>query len=149
MEHFTNSADGRAVFHLCLTRPYSLSTAPFAGDDFVALIVNNDAQISPSDQYAVSLALVRFGCRYAVCMGHDCSSWDDSVDYANIEFEPGLTPDKFVMTTWHDDDTVDEIANFFLNCTAYARKTFNNFLVLSIGRDDALLVEIQRECTVA
>ena len=149
MEHFTNSADGRAVFHLCLTRPYSLSTAPFAGDDFVALIVNNDAQISPSDQYAVSLALVRFGCRYAVCMGHDCSSWDDSVDYANIEFEPGLTPDKFVMTTWHDDDTVDEIANFFLNCTAYAGKTFNNFLVLSIGRDDALLVEIQRECTFA
>ena len=82
-------------------------------------------------------------------MGHDCSSWDDSVDYANIEFEPGLTPDKFVMTTWHDDDTVDEIANFFLNCTAYAGKTFNNFLVLSIGRDDALLVEIQRECTFA
>jgi len=149
MEHFANSADGRAVSHLCLVPPYSLGTAPFGGDDFVALIVNNDAQISSSDQHAISLALVRFGCRYAVCMGHDCSSWDDSVDYANIVLNPEQASEKFVMTTWHDDDTVDEIANFFLNCTAYADNTFNNFLVLSIGRNDALLVEIQRECTVA
>ena len=149
MEHFANSADGRAVFHLCLVPPYSLGTAPFGGDDFVALIINNDAQISSSDQYAISLALVRFGCRYAVCMGHDCSSWDDSVDFANIEIDLELTRKKHVMTTWHDDDTVDEIANFFLCCTSYAGNTFDNFLVLSIGCNDALLAEIQRECTVA
>jgi len=149
MEHFANSAGGRTVSHICLTPPYVLDAAPFDGNDFVALIVNNDQQISTSDQNAISLALVKFGCRYAVCMGHNCSTWDDSVDFANMELDPELTPEKFVMTTWHADDSVDSIANFFLNCTSFNDNTFDNFLVLSIGRNDALLAEIQRECTVA
>ena len=149
MEHFAISARGKAVSHTCLAPPYSLDAAPFSGDPFVALVVNNDAEISSSDQYAISLALVRFGCRYAVCMGHDCSSWDDSVDFANIEVDPDLTPEKFVMTTWHDNESIDSIANFFLNTTSFSDNTFVNFLVLSIGRNDFLLAEIQRECSVA
>ena len=149
MEHFATSASGKAVSHTCLAPPYLLDAAPFGGDPFVALIVNNDADISSSDQYAISLALVRFGCRYAVCMGHDCSSWDDSVDYANMELDPELTPEKFVMTTWHDNESIDSIANFFLNTTSFNDNTFVNFLVLSIGRNDSLLADIQRECTVA
>ena len=149
MEHFATSASGKAVSQICLSPPYLLDVAPFGGDAFVALIVNNDADISSSDQYAISLALVKFGCRYAVCMGHDCSSWDDSVDYANIEIDPDLTREKFVMTTWHDDETIDSIAHFFLNTTAFGDNTFVNFLVLSIGRNDSLLAEIQRECSVA
>ena len=148
MEHFANSTGGKAVAHTCLTPPYSLDSAPFGGADFVVLIVNNDPRISTTDQNAISLALVRFGCRYAVCMGHDCSTWDDSVDFANMELDPELTPEKFVMTTWHSDDSVDSIANFFLNCTSFNDNTFDNFLVLSIGRNDELLAEIQRECTV-
>ena len=149
MEYFANSASGRTVSHICLTPPYSLDSAPFDGDAFVALIVNNDPQISNTDQNAISLALVKFGCRYAVCMGHNCSTWDDSVDFANMELDPELTPEKFVMTTWHSDDSLNSIANFFLNCTSFNDNTFDNFLVLSIGRNDALLAEIQRECTVA
>jgi len=149
VEHFANSAGGRTVSHTCLTPPYSLDSAPFDGDAFVALIVNNDLQISTTAQNAISRALVTFGCRYAVCMGHNCSSWDDSVDYANIENDPELTPEKFVMTTWHSDESVELIAHFFLNCTSFSDNTFDNFLVLSIGRNDALLAEIQRECTAA
>lgn len=66
-----------------------------------------------------------------------------------MELDPELTPEKFVMTTWHAEESVDSIVNFFLNCTAFRDKTFDNFLVLSIGRNDILLAEIQRECMVA
>ena len=125
----------------------ALGSPPFAGADFVVLIINNDDAISPDDQYALSLALVRAGCRYAVCIGHNCSTWDDSVDYANIEVDPELSKERFVMTSWHENDTPDQIARFFLNCTTFGGNVFTNYLVLSVGRDDSLLSEITRQCT--
>jgi|GEM_PF-2287065 len=149
MEHLLTSSRGQDVFHICLTSPYSLDRPPFAGADFVVLIINNDPDISTDDQYALSLALVRAGCRYAVCIGHNCSTWDDSVDYANMELDPELTDSKFVMTTWHENDTPDQIANFFLNCTTFDDNVFTNFLILSVGPNDKLLADIKRQCTVA
>lgn len=59
MEHLFTNSRGQDVFHLCLTPPYSLGSPPFAGADFLVLIINNDDAISPDDQYALSLALVR------------------------------------------------------------------------------------------
>ena len=149
MEHLLTSSRGQDVFHICLNSPYSLDCSPFDGADFVVLIINNDPAISPDDQYALSLALVREGCRYAVCIGHNCSTWDDSVDYANMEVDPGLTDSKFVMTTWHENDTPDQIANFFLNCTTFGDNVFTHFLILSVGQNDELLADIARQCTVA
>jgi len=149
MERLLTSSRGQDVFHICLTSPYTFDRPPFDGADFVALIINNDPEISDADQYALSLALVRAGCRYAVCIGHNCSTWDDSVDCANIEVDPDLTESKFVMTTWHENDTTDEIANFFLNCTTFNDNVFTNFLILSVGQNDRLLTDIARQCTAA
>ena len=149
MEHILTSSRGQDVFHICLTPPYSLDRPLFDGADFVVLIINNDPEISADDQYALSLALVRLGCRYAVCIGHNCSTWDDSVDYANMEVDPELSDSKFVMTTWHENDTPDQIANFILNCTTFEDKEFTNFQILSVGQNDELLADITRQCTVA
>ena len=149
MEHLLTSSRGQDVFHISLNSPYSLDRSPFDGAEFVVLIINNDPAISPDDQYALSLALVRAGCRYAVCIGHNCSTWDDSVDFANMEVDHELTDSKFVMTTWHENDTPDEIANFFLNCTTFDDNVFTHFLILSVGQNDELLAAIARQCTVA
>jgi hypothetical protein len=65
---------------------------------------------SPEWQDKVSRWLVDSGCRYMLAWGSDCSSWDDSVDYAVIMKHPGETPDEeFVVTTWHNDDTLEEV----------------------------------------
>ena len=149
MEHFVTTSRGKDVFHRCLPPPYSLGPPPFGGTDFVVLIINNDPHISSSDQYALSLALVRSGCRYAVCIGHNCSTWDDSVDWAYLEVDPDASDETFVMTTWHENDTPDEIAHFFLNCTTFDDNVFTNFLILSVGQNDSLLAGIKRHCTVA
>ena len=149
MEHLLTSSRGQDVFHLCLTSPYSLDRPPFGGADFVVLIINNDLEISADDQYSLSLALVHSGCRYAVCIGHNCSTWDDSVDWAYLEVDPDSEDDTFVMTTWHENETSDQIANFFLNCTTFDDNVFTNFLILSVGQNDTLLADIKYRCTVA
>jgi hypothetical protein len=46
--------------------------------------------------------------------GLDCSSWDDSVDLANLQaFDFGDIPDhEHVMTTWHDEESLAEVFQF-------------------------------------
>ena len=49
--------------------------------------------------------------------GINCSSWNDSVDMANMEkfgFDE-IPDDNFVMTTWHDDEPLEEVFWFSKN----------------------------------
>ena len=71
---------------------------------FKAVVVV-DGEVPPAWQAEVSEWLVRSGCRYMMACGLNCSSWDDSVDEANLKrFDFGDIPeDEFVMTTWHDE----------------------------------------------
>lgn len=60
-------------------------------------------------QSLVSEWLVRSGCLYMMAWGVDCSSWDESVDYACLEaFGYGDIPEEaFVMTTWHAHEPLE------------------------------------------
>ena len=51
---------------------------------FRAVVVIDEA-ISDEWQIKTSKWLVNSGCLYMMAWGNDCSSWDDSVDYANLE----------------------------------------------------------------
>ena len=74
-------------------------------------VVVIDAPYSTGWQKDVSDWLVLSGCLYMMAWGEDCSSWDDSVDYANRDaFSSGEIPDeKFVMTTWHERQSLDDV----------------------------------------
>ena len=74
-------------------------------------VVIIDLEVTPEWQQKVSEWLCHSGCLYMMAWGNDCSSWDDSVDHANLkDFDYGEMPeDKFVMTTWHDDEPLEEV----------------------------------------
>jgi hypothetical protein len=76
---------------------------------FKAIVVVED-EVMPEWQAMVSEWLVRSGCRYMMAWGLRCSEWDDSVDLANLRgFDFGEVPeDEFVMTTWHETDSLHE-----------------------------------------
>jgi hypothetical protein len=77
-------------------------------------IVAIEAVVERQWQSRMSQWLVESGCLYMMAWGNDCSSWDDSVDYANMEqFDYGEIPDdRNVMTTWHEDETISEVFDF-------------------------------------
>lgn len=70
--------------------------------------------------------------------GLDCSLWDDSIDFANIDkFDPEGIPDgQFVMTTWHDGETLEEVLFFarFNSLVSYDGKELSELLVLDMGQ---------------
>ena len=82
----------------------------------VVVLIEQNATDSWQDE--VSDWIVESGCLYMMAWGIDCSSWDDSVDYANLrQFDYEDIPDEdFVMTTWHDDEPISEVFFHCLMC---------------------------------
>jgi hypothetical protein len=87
---------------------------PYDGPKPFAAIVAIEADVTREWQWQVSRWLVDTGCLYMLAWGRDCSSWDDSVDYANLEtFSYGDIPEeRSVMTTWHENETLSEVFDF-------------------------------------
>ncbi len=102
----------------------------------------------------VSRWLVESGCLWMMAWGRDCSLWDDSVDCANIEMFPGDIPDdKFVITTWHSDETLEDVVWFATFSASHPDVLLEKLVVLDIGSDArkeeiaALIEKCQREAS--
>lgn len=97
-----------------------------------------EREVSNDYRNAVSAALVKAGCLYSLAWGFDCSVWDDAVDWAFLEhYEYDKYPeDKFVMTTWHDDESLEEIVNFAKHCTEYSDVKLDDILVLDFVKHE-------------
>lgn len=87
------------------------STLPEITNEPTRMVVIVAAEVSPEWHVLDSDRIVRSGCLYMMAWGVDCSSWDDSVDWANIDrYDDGPIPeDGFVVTTWHSDEPLEEV----------------------------------------
>jgi len=102
--------------------------------------------VNPGWQSKVSAWLVRSGCLYIIAWGNECSSWDDSVDNANLEeFDYEEIPEeKFVMTTWHENESLKEVFWFAKNNAFHPAVELRNTLILDIttaSREEQFLAE--------
>ncbi len=112
---------------------------------FRSVIVVED-EVSPQWQSSVSTWLVKSGGLYMMAWGQNCSSWDDSVDIANLEqFNFGEIPeDKFVMTTWHENEPLEQVFWFAKNSAVHPHIDLPNTVILHISRnarDEELLAK--------
>jgi len=102
----------------------------------VVVLIEED--VSQEWQPLASTWLINSGCLYMMAWGKECSSWDDSVDFANGEefnFE-GIPDDKFVMTSWHEDEDLDEVFFFCKNHAFHPTIELNNTLIVHISADN-------------
>jgi len=130
----------RRIWSARLERPYRF-VSPFRGRDFALLLVVIDESISPEEQNWLSSEFVLQGCRSACCAGHACSSWDDSIDWAYLDTCPDLQPqdETFVMTTWHEGESLEDAAWCFIHCSGFDDYVPREFLILCLGGDDSTL----------
>ena len=98
-------------------------------------VVIADEVVSEEQRALLSRWLVQSGCFYMMAWGKDCSSWDDAVDWANMEmFDFNDIPnDHFVMTTWHDDESLKEVFHFSKNSAHNSAVNLENTLLLHIS----------------
>jgi len=106
--------------------------APFRA----VVIVEED--VSAEWRTDVSDWLVRSGCLYMMAWGRDCSLWDDAVDWANIDhfLFKDIPEDRFVVTTWHDGDPLDEVFSFCKRLAIHPAVELPQVILLHIARNE-------------
>jgi len=127
------SIDPRAPFYVQLTPGRDLPALPVQAA-FRAVIVA-DAQVSPEHQSSICEWLVGKACLYAMAWGIDASAWDDAMDMANLAcFGSGdVPPHAFVMTTWHDEESLSEVFDFAIRCASHPEEPLDELLVLHVA----------------
>lgn len=89
-------------------------------------------------QWDVSRWLVSSGCRYMMAWGPECSSWDDSVDEANLEaFDYGEMPEsEFIVTTYHEDEELSDVFWFSKHSAGHPFHKLANVVILHISKEE-------------
>ena len=110
---------------------------------FKAVVIVEET-IEDEWRYIVSEWLVRTGCLFMMAWGLECSAWDDSVDHANLTaFNYQEIPDdKFVLTSWHENEPLSEVLWFAANGAWHPDATIEHTLLLHIAvqeRQDEIL----------
>ncbi|WP_155946311.1 DUF7684 family protein [Pseudoalteromonas rubra] len=101
-------------------------------------VVVIEDEVSCARQQTISKWLVDSGCLYMMAWGKDCGSWDTSVDMANLQqFNFNEVPEKsFVYTTWHQDESLEDVFWFSRNCAFHPLVELKNTVVLHLSPND-------------
>ena len=97
------------------------------------VIVEED--VTDERRREISRWLVASGCVYAMAWGKDCSAWDDSIDWANVDaFESSEIPDDcLVITTWHEKESLIDVFWFSKHTAMHPCHTLDNVLLLHLA----------------
>lgn len=106
---------------------------------FKAIVVVEES-VTPEWQAKVSAWLISSGCLYMMAWGRECSSWDDSVDMANIEaFNCEDIPEiSAVMTTWHENESLSEVFWFAKHSAEHPVLPLHNLVIVHVSAAESL-----------
>lgn len=115
-------------------QPYSKLPDILELKPFRSVLIIEDI-VAEERQMKVSEWLVASGCLYMMAWGKNCSSWDDSVDIANLkEFSYEEIPDdRFVMTTWHENEPLKDVYFFSKYSATHPLVEIDNTLLVHIS----------------
>ena len=76
------------------------------------------------------------GCLYMLAWGDNCGLWDDYVDQSSVilEIDGSLPKDHFIITTWHEKETLEEVFEFSKEWANYPGVVIENTLLIHISQ---------------
>ena len=80
-----------------------------------------------------------------MCFGHECELWHDTIDESS--FDTFGNERMFVMTTWHTDETPEDVAEFFSLWTHFDEWNPDHYLLATIGKDMEIESRLLSEIT--
>jgi len=105
-------------------------------DGHALLLVIASPLVSVEQRARITSDIVESRCQYALTFGHDCELWHDLIDETCVG--DGTTDERFLMTTWHDDEPIDDVVDFLWWNTSYEDFESQRLAVVLIGADDEL-----------
>lgn len=123
-------ANGRELryLHLAATTDLRVELLPTA--PFVCLVAWH-VERAMLDHVIATLLDAGASCVSAFGLG--CEQVDDGIDETVVMRNIDRGRDDFVMTTWHDQDTQDDVLQFVLRSNGFDEPPLRPLLVLEIG----------------
>jgi hypothetical protein len=103
-------------------------TAPFG-----CMLWDSRLEMLASDHGDLVMKLLAAGCATLVCGGAGAESWHDAADEQVALLTATTTPDLFVMTTWHTNESMAEVAQYFTLQANVDDRNIRTHLVLLLG----------------
>jgi hypothetical protein len=103
---------------------------------YPALVWNTVPAVRTEEIASVMRRLIGSGCRFIVAAGIECERWHDIADqqfFAQFPTEPERDG-NFVMTSWHTDESPEDVILFLVFGTNFEEYDFKEFLILQFGR---------------
>lgn len=110
-------------------------TPPFE-DDYALLLVITSPLVSVRQRDRITSDIVSSRCQYALTFGHDCEVWHDVIDETCVG--DGAGEERFLMTTSHDDEPIEDVVDFLWWNTSYEEFASERLAVVFIGVDSEL-----------
>ena len=115
--------------------PNGVATTSFPSPN-VCLLWDAIGTWTPSERATLLEALLASGCRYVVCGGQRCEEWHDEADeLLALRGAAAKENDPLVITTWHADEPIDEVAEFFVLHAHVLNTTIADHIVVQVGLD--------------
>ena len=103
---------------------------------FVVFIAADTTREPGPELVDLAAAILERGATYVCCWGPDCSRFHDCFGEADVYRHLDHDEDRVIMTTWHDDDPLEEAAWFALHSAfpdeGYAEGT-GSVLLVTVG----------------
>ena len=115
-------------------------SSPFE-DDYALLLVITSPSISVGQRDRITSDIVNSRCQYALTFGHDCEVWHDAIDWTCVG--DGSVGERFLMTTWHEDEPIEDVVDFLWWNTSYEEFESERLAVVIIGDDSELEMAIR------
>lgn len=119
--------------------PPTISVRPYR-----AVLIAEEA-VSQDWRNEVASWLVQSGCLYFIAWGVDCEAWHDTVDWTVLEaFDfRDIPDDRFIMTTWHDDEPLSEALWFAGNCASHPDVDLEETVLIHVAGDAQCAATLQ------
>ena len=115
-------------------------SAPFQ-EDYALLLVISTRSITKVQRERIASDVVASRCQYALTYGNECQMWHDAIDMAGID--AGGPESRFLMTTWHDDEPIEDVIDYLWWNTSYDYFEAERLAIVQIGPDAKLETAIR------
>jgi hypothetical protein len=122
----------RQISIIVLPDDASSFISPFE-EDYALLLVIASPLVSLGQRDGITSGIVNSRCQYALTFGHDCEIWHDIIDETCVG--DGAGEERFIMTTWHDDEPIEDVIDFLWWNTSYEEFESERLSVVLIGVD--------------
>src|SRR5687767_6884264 len=103
----------------------------------IAALLTAHSSSDVLDVEPVVVPLLEGGCEYFICVGPASEALHDRVDDFIVERASSIA--HTVLTTWHNDETAADVAEFSWNIAAVKERTL---LIAALGPNDTELARL-------